>query len=210
MRLGLRQRTIRRRERRPGRTRKKVRTAISRRRTHVVRPARPAAHDLAKAKADPLTALKVDLQAHDIGEFDQLLQTLGFEANGKKGSAAVPVVLHGTLAFNGTAAGPIANLDVKGHLVADSVEVKLGTTADVLVDSVVAAGGLASSTYGRSSPAKSDSVSEAPPSRPRSRRRGPAYFTAIRSTSWIFGSDASSLDATSPSAFGISPVRCGM
>ena len=89
-------------------------------------------------RGDPLTALKVDLQAHDIGEFDQLLQTLGFEANGKKGSAAVPVVLHGTLGFNGTAAGPLANLDVKGHLVADSVEVKLGTTADVLVDSVVA------------------------------------------------------------------------
>ena len=89
-------------------------------------------------KGDPLTALKVDLQAHDIGEFDQLLQTLGFEANGKKGSAAVPVVLHGTLGFNGTASGPILNLDVKGHLVADNAEVKLGTLADVLVDSVVA------------------------------------------------------------------------
>jgi translocation and assembly module TamB len=48
-------------------------------------------------KGDPLTNLNVSLQARDLGEFDQLLQTLGFEANGKKGSAAIPVVLHGTL-----------------------------------------------------------------------------------------------------------------
>ena len=89
-------------------------------------------------KGDALTALRVDLQARDIGEFDQVLQTLGFEANGKKGSAAVPVVLHGTLAFNGTASGAIANLDVKGHLVADNIEVKLGTKTDTLIDSVVA------------------------------------------------------------------------
>jgi len=89
-------------------------------------------------KGDPLTALTVDLQARDVGEFDQLLQTLGFEANGKKGSAAVPVVLHGTLGFHGTASGAIANLDVKGHLVADNLEVKLGTVTDTLIDSVVA------------------------------------------------------------------------
>ncbi|MEO7028664.1 MAG: translocation/assembly module TamB domain-containing protein [Acidobacteriaceae bacterium] len=89
-------------------------------------------------KGDPLTSLSANLQARDIGEFDQLLQTLGFEANGKKGSAAVPVVLHGTLAFNGTAAGPIRDLDVKGHLLADNIEVKLGTVTDTLIDSVVA------------------------------------------------------------------------
>jgi translocation and assembly module TamB len=91
-------------------------------------------------KGDPLTALKVDLQARDLGEFDQLLQTLGLEANGKKGTAAIPVVLHGTMAFNGTAAGPILNLDVKGHLVANNVELKLGTVTDTLIDSVVADG----------------------------------------------------------------------
>ncbi len=89
-------------------------------------------------KGDPLTSMRVNLQARDIGEFDQILQTLGFQANGKRGSAAVPVVLHGALAFNGTASGPIANLDVKGHLVADNVEVKLGTVTDTLIDSVVA------------------------------------------------------------------------
>ena len=91
---------------------------------------------------DPLTELHVDLTVRDLGEYDQLLQTLGFEANGKKGSAAIPVVLHGTVNFTGSASGPIADLDVKGHLQATQVEVKLGTgatqQADVLVDSVIA------------------------------------------------------------------------
>ncbi|WP_263376175.1 translocation/assembly module TamB domain-containing protein [Granulicella aggregans] len=91
---------------------------------------------------DPLTALQVNLSVRDLGEYDQLLQTLGLESNGKKGSAAIPLVLHGGLEFQGSASGPIADLDVKGHLQAQQVEVKLGTgetqQADVLVDSVVA------------------------------------------------------------------------
>ena len=95
-------------------------------------------------KGDPLTALKADVTVRDLGEYDQLLQTLGFEANGKKGSAAIPVVLHGTLGFQGAASGPIANLDLKGHLQATQIEVKLGQgptqQADVQVDSVIADG----------------------------------------------------------------------
>jgi translocation and assembly module TamB len=87
---------------------------------------------------DPLTALQVNLQARDLGEFDQLLNTLDFEANGKKGSAAIPVVLHGTLGFVGTARGQIADLDVKGHLTANDLALHLGTAADVHIDSVVA------------------------------------------------------------------------
>lgn len=87
---------------------------------------------------DPLTNLTLNLNARDLSEFDQTLQTLGFNANGKKGTAALPVVLHGSLAFNGTARGAIRNLDVKGHLAANDLQVKLGTTADVQLDSVVA------------------------------------------------------------------------
>jgi translocation and assembly module TamB len=87
---------------------------------------------------DPLTDLKVDMTVRDLGEFDQLLQTLGFEANGKKGSAAIPVVLHGGLVFHGTAMGRAANLDVKGHVQGAQLEVKLGTELDTLVDSMVA------------------------------------------------------------------------
>jgi translocation and assembly module TamB len=86
---------------------------------------------------DPLTNLKVDMTVRDLGEFDQLLQTLGFEANGKKGTAAIPVVLHGGLVFHGTASGRAADLDVKGHLEGSQLEVKLGTELDTLIDSAV-------------------------------------------------------------------------
>ena len=86
---------------------------------------------------DPLTNLQVNLGTRDLGEFDQLLQTLDFEANGKKGSAAIPVILHGSMDFNGTTRGAIRDLDVKGHLVANDLAVHLGTMADVHIDSVL-------------------------------------------------------------------------
>jgi translocation and assembly module TamB len=87
---------------------------------------------------DPLTGLKVDMTVRDLGEFDQLLQTLDFEADGKKGTAAIPVVLHGGLIFHGAVSGPAADLDAKGHLQGEQLEVKLGAQMDTLVDSMVA------------------------------------------------------------------------
>ncbi len=86
---------------------------------------------------DPLTDLRVDLTVRDLSEYNQLLTTLDLEGNGKRGTAAIPVKLHGAMQFNGTAKGRIANLDVKGHLQATNAEFALGTT-DVLIDSVVA------------------------------------------------------------------------
>ena len=90
---------------------------------------------------DPLTNLKVDTTIRDLGEFDQLLQTLGFEENGRKGTAAIPVVLHGGVVFHGTAMGPAHDLDVKGHVQGSQIEVKLGSGLgigeDTLVDSAV-------------------------------------------------------------------------
>jgi translocation and assembly module TamB len=85
---------------------------------------------------DRLTDLRVDLTVRDLGEYNQLLTTLDLEGNGKRGTAAIPVVLHGALQFNGTARGKIADLDVKGHMQATNAEFVLGTT-DVLLDSVV-------------------------------------------------------------------------
>jgi len=87
-------------------------------------------------EGDRLTELRVDLTVRDLGEYNQLLTTLDLEGNGKKGTAAIPVKLHGALQFNGTAKGKIANLDVKGHMQATNAEFALGTT-DVLLDSVV-------------------------------------------------------------------------
>jgi translocation and assembly module TamB len=86
---------------------------------------------------DPLTDLKADMTVRDLGEFDQLLQTLGFAANGKKGIAAIPVVLHGAAVFHGTVTGRAADLDWKGHLQGTALEVKLGTELDTLIDSLV-------------------------------------------------------------------------
>jgi translocation and assembly module TamB len=92
---------------------------------------------LGVSEGDPLTNLQVNLQAHDLGEFNQLLTTLGLKANGKTGTAAIPVVLHGTMGFTGTAHGPIADLDVKGHLTADNLALHFGSMADVHIDSVI-------------------------------------------------------------------------
>ncbi|MBS1801572.1 MAG: translocation/assembly module TamB domain-containing protein [Acidobacteria bacterium] len=86
---------------------------------------------------DPLTALHVDLTAHDLSEYNQLLTTLGLEANGKKGTAAIPVTLHGALHFTGTAQGAARDLDVKGHVEANNIEFAMGST-DALIDSLVA------------------------------------------------------------------------
>jgi translocation and assembly module TamB len=88
-------------------------------------------------KGDPLTSLQVNLQARDLGEFDQLLHTLDLEGFGKKGTAAIPVVLHGSLDFVGTAKGIISDLDVKGHLSADNFALALPDQADIHVDSLV-------------------------------------------------------------------------
>ena len=75
---------------------------------------------------DPLTNLQVNLQTRDLGEFDQLLHTLAFEANGKKGAAAIPVVLHGNASFVGTTKGAIRDLDVKGHVTASDLLMPVG------------------------------------------------------------------------------------
>jgi len=90
-------------------------------------------------EGDRLTALRVDLTVRDLAEYDQLLTTLDLEGNGKRGAAAIPLVLHGAMQFNGTAHGVIADLDVKGHLQGTNVEYKLGTT-DVMIDSAEADG----------------------------------------------------------------------
>lgn len=88
-------------------------------------------------RGDPLTALHVDLTVRDLEEYNQLLTSLGLEGGGKKGSAAIPVKLHGALHFTGTAQGVARDLDVKGHLQASNIEFAMGST-DALVDSLTA------------------------------------------------------------------------
>jgi translocation and assembly module TamB len=75
---------------------------------------------------DPLTNLHVNLNIRSLAEYDQLLLSLGLSGNGKKGAAAIPIALHGSAQFEGTARGPIANLDIGGHLQASDLDVRLG------------------------------------------------------------------------------------
>lgn len=89
-------------------------------------------------KGDPLTQLRLDAQFNDLSEFDSVLNAAGFQENGKTGSSALPVILHGEAAFHGTASGAVKQLNINGHLDAQQLELKLGSTADVLLDSVVA------------------------------------------------------------------------
>ena len=90
------------------------------------------------ANGDPLTKLAVTADARDLSEFDSVLNAIGYKSNGKTGSAALPVALHGDAHFQGTVSGPVANLDIKGHLQANQLTAHLGTTGDVAIDSVVA------------------------------------------------------------------------
>ena len=81
---------------------------------------------LGVSAGDPLTRLNVDLALRNLGEYDQLLKTLGVTGGGKKGAAAIPVELHGSAQFHGTASGALAKLDVKGHLEANNLDLLLG------------------------------------------------------------------------------------
>ncbi len=93
---------------------------------------------LGVANGDPLTKLAVTADARDLSEFDSILNAVGYKSNGKTGSAALPVALHGDAHFQGTVSGPVSNLDIKGHLQANQLTAHLGTTGDLAIDSVIA------------------------------------------------------------------------
>ncbi len=93
---------------------------------------------LGLAAKTPTTELRLNADLSDLGEFDSVLNAVGYKANGKKGSSALPVVLHGDAHFQGTVIGPVNALDVKGHLQANQLQAHLGSAGDVAVDSIVA------------------------------------------------------------------------
>jgi translocation and assembly module TamB len=87
---------------------------------------------------DPLTRLNLTADLRDLSEFDSVLNVVGYQQNGKKGSAALPIVLHGDAHFQGVASGPIKQIEVKGHLQANALQAHLGSAGDVAIDSIVA------------------------------------------------------------------------
>jgi translocation and assembly module TamB len=66
--------------------------------------------------------IQADVTTTNLGEFDHTLTTLGFAENGKSGVSALPIVLHGQAEFNGTISRSVLAPDVKGHLVANNVD----------------------------------------------------------------------------------------
>ncbi len=60
--------------------------------------------------------LDVTVTSSNVAEFDRTLTTLGVASKGRTGLKALPVSLHGKMAFTGTLTDSILSPDVKGHV----------------------------------------------------------------------------------------------
>ncbi|MGA3370993.1 MAG: translocation/assembly module TamB domain-containing protein [Terracidiphilus sp.] len=98
------------------------------------------------------SALTVDFHTGNLGEFATVLSDLGLTRNGKTGTAALPIALHGQADFNGTWSGSLLDPRLAGNARATQVAVDLppvSTTSprlpqSVLLDSVEATGSYSS------------------------------------------------------------------
>jgi translocation and assembly module TamB len=93
------------------------------------------------------SALTVDFHSHNLAEFDTALRSLGYQRNGKMGTAALPVSLAGQADFHGTWTGSLARPHIAGTMQATQLVVEMpsntGSSAppqSVRFDSVSAAG----------------------------------------------------------------------
>jgi len=73
---------------------------------------------------DPLTTLHTDITTHNLGEFDSLLHTL--KVSGKVFGKDETIILRGSAEFHGNLAGPLQQLDLRGHLSASNVDAPAG------------------------------------------------------------------------------------
>ena len=71
------------------------------------------------------TAMNIDFQSHNLGEFDTTLRALGLERDGKSGTAALPVALTGEGDFHGTWGGSLMSPRLEGNLKATEVALEL-------------------------------------------------------------------------------------
>jgi translocation and assembly module TamB len=93
------------------------------------------------------SALTVDFHSHNLAEFDTALRSLGYQRNGKTGTAALPVSLTGQADFHGTWTGSLARPHIVGTMQATQLVVEMpsntGSSAPqrfLRFDSVSAAG----------------------------------------------------------------------
>ncbi|HEU5350530.1 MAG TPA: translocation/assembly module TamB domain-containing protein [Terracidiphilus sp.] len=94
--------------------------------------------------------LNIDLDSHDLTEFDRVLRDLGLHRDGKDGVAALPVTLAGEARFHGLWTGSLINPHLTGALNATNLVVDLPAPGDraqpqtVRWDSLEATGSYAS------------------------------------------------------------------
>lgn len=89
-------------------------------------------------KGDAATALNTNIVMGNLAELDSVLTAIGYDPQEKRGASALPIDLQGAATFHGTASGPMAALDIKGHLEATGVEAKVAPDSTLLIDSLVA------------------------------------------------------------------------
>ena len=78
------------------------------------------------------TALHLDFRSTNLGEFDAVLRSLGFQRNGRIGTAALPVALSGQAEFHGDWAGSLVKPQLTGSLVATQFALELPVQRDNL------------------------------------------------------------------------------
>ncbi len=75
--------------------------------------------------ASSASALAVDFHSHDLSDFDGVLRSLGFNRNGKTGSAALPVALAGQADFHGSWTGSLIKPHLAGTLKAAQLAIEI-------------------------------------------------------------------------------------
>jgi translocation and assembly module TamB len=90
----------------------------------------PSSHIVARGHlgaypVESATAISVDFESSDLGEFDAVLRDLGFEREGKTGSGALPATLAGKAEFHGTWAGSLVDPRLAGHANATNLSIEL-------------------------------------------------------------------------------------
>ncbi|HEY0784862.1 MAG TPA: hypothetical protein VGD62_03265, partial [Acidobacteriaceae bacterium] len=74
-------------------------------------------------------SLQAQVTVSNLGEFNRALIAAGVGANGKKGTQAIPIQLHGQAQFQGTVTGTLADPDVKGHFSVNNFDILLNQPA---------------------------------------------------------------------------------
>lgn len=90
------------------------------------------------------SSLKASVSVSNLGEFNRALIAFGVGANGKKGTQAIPVQLHGQAQFQGIVTGNLATPDVKGHLSVNNFDVDLNQSTPAAGAQALRAGAAAS------------------------------------------------------------------